>query len=190
MTTGARVRSWPWATACRRPSNAPIVDAATRDELAALASASPQALLARPVPSSVLARMARYATLLEWSRLARAAVEASVDIPSRRDLAGQGADLGQRHLYQRRCSGRSSRCRRRRSRRFHRPEACSRRAAIEIRLGPVRPIEPLRPVRPLEPLQPARPIDPDGPIDPFPEPEDRKTRRIHDRTRHRRESRR
>ena len=35
------------------------MDAATRDELAALASASPQALLARPVPSSVLARMAR-----------------------------------------------------------------------------------------------------------------------------------
>ena len=31
--------------------NAPVVDAATRDELAALAAATPQALLARPVPS-------------------------------------------------------------------------------------------------------------------------------------------
>ena len=74
--------------------NAPIVDAATRDELAALASATPQALLARPVPSSVLARMARYATLLEWSRLARAAVEASVDIASRRDLQAKARTSG------------------------------------------------------------------------------------------------
>ena len=73
---------------------APVVDAATRDELTALASASPQALLARPVPSSVLARMARYATLLEWSRLARAAVEASVDIPSRRDLQAKARTSG------------------------------------------------------------------------------------------------
>ena len=72
----------------------PIVDAATRDELTALASASPQALLARPVPSSVLARMARYATLLEWSRLARAAIEASVDIPSRRDLQARARTSG------------------------------------------------------------------------------------------------
>ena len=80
---------------------APVVDAATRDELAALASASPQALLARPVPSSVLARTARHAALLEWSRLARAAVEASVDIRVTPRPAGQGADLGQRHLHQR-----------------------------------------------------------------------------------------
>src|SRR6185436_3988947 len=39
---------------------APIVDAATRDELAALASASPQVLMTRPVGTSVLARAARY----------------------------------------------------------------------------------------------------------------------------------
>ena len=73
---------------------APIVDATTRSELTALASASPQALLARPVPSSVLARMARHAALLEWSRLARAAVEASVDIPSRRDLQAKARASG------------------------------------------------------------------------------------------------
>ena len=38
--------------------------------------------------------MARHATLLEWSRLARAAVEASVDIPSRRDLQAKARTSG------------------------------------------------------------------------------------------------
>lgn len=141
--------------------NAPVVDAATRDELAALASATPQALLTRPVPSAVLARMAHYATLLEWSRLARATVEASVDIASRRDLQAKartaGSDLYINVMF---------------------------RAFFPLPTPPVPPIsstgavlstgpdrDPLGPVRPLEPLQPARPIDPDGPIDPFHEPE-------------------
>ena len=140
--------------------NAPVVDAATRDELAALASATPQALLTRPVPSSVLGRMARYATLLEWSRLARAAVEASVDIASRRDLQAKavtsGSDLYINVMF---------------------------RAFFPLPSPPVPPIlspggvlsagrdrDPLGPVRIPDPLQPARPIDPDGPIDPFPEP--------------------
>jgi hypothetical protein len=139
--------------------NAPVVDAATRDELAALAAATPQALLARPVPSSVLARMARYATLLEWSRLARAAVEASVDIASRRNLQARartsGSDIYINVVF---------------------------RAFFPLPVPPIsstvgvlssgRDRDPiLGPARPLEPLQPVRPIDPDGPIDPFPEPE-------------------
>ncbi len=77
-----------------QPVAAPVVDAATRGELAALAAAGPQALLARPVPSSLLARMARHAALLEWNRVARAAVEASLDIASRRTLLVQARTSG------------------------------------------------------------------------------------------------
>ena len=149
---------------------APVVDAATRDELAALASATAQALLARPVPSSVLARMARYATLLEWSRLARAAVDASVDIASRRDLQAKartsGSDLYINVMV----------------RAFFPlptppvPPISSTgsvlsRGGDRDPLGPVRPLDALEPVQPVAPLRPAQPIDPDGPVDPFPEPE-------------------
>ena len=166
--------------------NAPVVDAATRDELAALAAATPQALLTRPVPASVLARMARYATLLEWSRLARAAVEASVDIPSRRDLQARartsGSDIYINVMV----------------RAFFPlptppvPPISSTGGVLSTGrdrdpLEQVRPIEPLRPVRPLEPLQPLRPVDPDGPDDPLPRTG---ALRIRDRTRHRRVSRR
>ena len=77
-----------------QPIARPLVDAGTRDELAALAAASPQALLARPVPASVLGRLARQAALLEWSRLARSAINGSVDIPSRRDLQAQARTRG------------------------------------------------------------------------------------------------
>jgi hypothetical protein len=77
-----------------QPVTARIVDEATRNELAALATVGPKALLARPVPSSVLARVARYATLLEWSRVARAAVDASVDVASRRDLQTKAKSSG------------------------------------------------------------------------------------------------
>jgi hypothetical protein len=72
----------------------PMVDAETRAELTALAAASPQVLLARAVPTSVLGRLARQAALLEWSRLARAAIDASVDIPSRRDLQAKARANG------------------------------------------------------------------------------------------------
>jgi hypothetical protein len=130
--------------------NAPVVDAATRDELAALAAAAAQGLLARPVPSSVLARTARYATLLEWSRLARAAVEASVDIASRRDLQARartsGSDIYINVMF---------------------------RAFFPLPTPPVPPIsstggvlstgrdrEPLGTVRPLDPVLPSRPLEP------------------------------
>ena len=127
---------------------APVVDAATRDELAALASASPQALLTRPVPWSVLARTARYATLLEWSRLARAAVEASVDIASRRDLQARartsGSDIYLNVMF----------------RAFSPLPTPPVPPISSTGVGPVGPLGPLTPSLPIEPLQPVQPIDP------------------------------
>lgn len=141
--------------------NAPIVDGATREELAALAAASPEALLARAVPSSLLARMARYATLLEWSRVARAAVNASVDILSNVDLHAKALGSGS-EVYIDVMVG----------------------AFSPLPTPPVPPIssggvisaDPLEPERPVDPLQPARPGDPAGPIDPLPEVEPERPR--------------
>jgi hypothetical protein len=74
-----------------------IVDETTATELGALATASPLALLQATPPASLLVRMARHATLLEWSRFARTAIEAVVDIASRRNLASKaqrdGSDI-------------------------------------------------------------------------------------------------
>ena len=71
-----------------------IVDETTAAECAALAAALPGALQNRPLHSSVLGRMARHATLLEWSRLARAVCIASVDEASQVDLARRASRLG------------------------------------------------------------------------------------------------
>ena len=71
-----------------------IVDETTAAECAALAAALPGALHNRPLHSSVLGRMARQATLLEWSRLARAVCIASVDEASQVDLARRASRLG------------------------------------------------------------------------------------------------
>lgn len=77
-----------------QPVARPIVDEATAGELEALAAAAANEVLGRPVPTSVLGRMARQATLLEWSRLARAACEACVDEASRDALALRAAQGG------------------------------------------------------------------------------------------------
>jgi hypothetical protein len=66
-----------------------VVDETTATELGALATASALALLQATPPASLLARIARHATLLEWSRFARTAIESAVDIASRRDLAAK-----------------------------------------------------------------------------------------------------
>lgn len=76
------------------PMERDIVDATTASEFASLATALPIPLLDAAVPESVLARIARQATLLEWTRFARTAVEAAVDIPSRQDLAAKAAQGG------------------------------------------------------------------------------------------------
>jgi hypothetical protein len=79
-----------------------VVDETTATELSALATASALALLQASPPASLLARIARHATLLEWSRFARTAIEAAVDIASRRDLASKaqrdGTDIYMRVL--------------------------------------------------------------------------------------------
>ena len=77
-----------------RPVEQPVVDTSTATELASLATAAPAVILDGPQPASVLGRIARHAALLEWSRFARRAIEASVDIPSRRDLASRAAQSG------------------------------------------------------------------------------------------------
>ncbi len=77
-----------------QPVTMPITDASTAAECAALATALPGALLTRANATSLLGRIARHATLLEWSRFARAACEAAIDIPSRRDLSAQASRSG------------------------------------------------------------------------------------------------
>jgi hypothetical protein len=77
-----------------QPVTRPIVDETTAAELAALATALPGAIESRPLHASVLGRMARQATLLEWSRLAKAACTASVDEASTLDLDRKEARLG------------------------------------------------------------------------------------------------
>ena len=76
------------------PVTRAIADAQIRDECLALSTASPKAILSRPLPTSVLGRMIRQAALLEWSNFARQAIEASVDIPSRTDLRSKAAASG------------------------------------------------------------------------------------------------
>ncbi|HKH71891.1 MAG TPA: hypothetical protein VKA59_11115 [Vicinamibacterales bacterium] len=77
------------------PITRAIVDDTTAAECAALAAALPSVLLSRPLHSSVLGRMARQATLLEWTRLAKAVcLAASLDEASTLDLDRREARLG------------------------------------------------------------------------------------------------
>ena len=77
------------------PITRAIVDDTTAAECAALAAALPSVLLSRPLHSSVLGRMARQATLLEWTRLAKAVcLAASLDEASTLDLDRREPRLG------------------------------------------------------------------------------------------------
>jgi hypothetical protein len=147
------------------PIERPIVDDTTAAELGALAAALPGPLRTRALHASVLGRMARQAALLEWSRVARAVCEATLDEASRFDLqrrAGAGSQIYLDVLV---------------------------RAFTEITHGPLGDVPPIdggvilgravtpraatprTPVAPRTPPALARRRD-DDPLDPFPEPED------------------
>ena len=144
-----------------QPVSRPIVDDATKDECAALATSPLNTVFMRPAPSSVLGRMVRQAAMLEWSRFAREAIEAAVDIPSRNDLREKAAASGS-GVYM-----------------DVLVNAFSKLGGTRPPVGPVGPIRdarmavprpPIDPLRPRDPLEPPEPPEPPEPRPPRPPP--------------------